>query len=34
VIVLTYETFNHLPPEDYAPTVVHVNARNKPVKAK
>jgi aspartate 1-decarboxylase len=34
VIVLTYETFNHLPPEGYAPTVIHVNAKNKLVKVK
>ena len=34
VIVLTYESFVHLPPKGYAPTVVHVNAKNKITKVK
>ena len=34
VIVLTYQSFNQLPPNGYAPRVVHVNNRNKIVKIK
>lgn len=34
VIVLTYESFVQLPPADYSPTVVHVNAKNKITKVK
>jgi aspartate 1-decarboxylase len=29
IIVLTYESFAQLPPADYGPTVVHVDAKNK-----
>ncbi len=34
VIVLTYESFAHLPPKGYQPTVVSVNAKNKVTKVK
>lgn len=34
VIVLTYESFTHLPPSGYQPTVVSVNAKNKVTKVK
>jgi aspartate 1-decarboxylase len=34
VIILTYETFNSTPPKGYAPTVVHVSAKNKVQKVK
>ena len=34
VIVLTYESFVHLPPTNYEPTVVFVNAKNKITKVK
>jgi aspartate 1-decarboxylase len=34
VIILTYQSFNSLPPKGYAPRVVHVNAKNKITKVK
>jgi len=34
IIVLTYESFPKTPPEDYAPRVVLVNAKNKVIKVK
>ena len=34
IIVLTYESFENLPPADYVPTVVHVNDKNKVKKVK